>query len=281
MSSLSPRGQGYGGMEEALLSKALSAESLAALSSEAIALHATAPVKDGKALLNFDLPVFNGEMHLAVVLSGKDTLVKKEGRLTVREPLVVQPSLPVYLRENERLRASVSLDNTDLKGSSQIQFSVKCQGSLSCDLTQKLDLSQGHKLALPLDLTALSVGQGTVEVTAQAGDYRYARSFTLPVLSAFSPALYTSLQYVTAGQSATFEIGSLFKSLKALRGSHPDVGFGLLLQSRRRLFGFGHHQSRLSFACSPDLVGFDTCLGKQKLTFFLSFGQAFVVQLVR
>ncbi|HIV14613.1 MAG TPA: hypothetical protein IAB18_01690 [Candidatus Avisuccinivibrio pullicola] len=218
MSSLSPRGQGYGGMEEALLSKALSAESLAALSSEAIALHATAPVKDGKALLNFDLPVFNGEMHLAVVLSGKDTLVKKEGRLTVREPLVVQPSLPVYLRENERLRASVSLDNTDLKGSSQIQLSVKCQGSLSCDLTQKLELSHGHKLALPLDLTALSVGQGTVEVTAQAGDYRYARSFTLPVLSAFSPALYTSLQYVTAGQSATFEIGSLFKSLKALRG---------------------------------------------------------------
>jgi uncharacterized protein YfaS (alpha-2-macroglobulin family) len=69
------------------------------------------PVTKGKATVRFDVPQYRGKLRVMAVSAGPERVGHADGSVLVRDPLVVQATLPRFLMEGDRVDVPVFVTN--------------------------------------------------------------------------------------------------------------------------------------------------------------------------
>ncbi len=124
--------------------------------------------KDGKATVTFDVPEFDGSLRLMLVSFGDQRFSSAEQRITVRDDLVLKPSLPRFMANGDHFelpftlfnstnitgKVSVSVEHdefVELLGNDRLDVNLagggETKGSFSFNVKDKLGLSHFTLLA--------------------------------------------------------------------------------------------------------------------------------------
>jgi len=164
----------------------------------------TGPValEDGSATLGFDLPAFNGTVRLMAVLWSDEGVGQASADVLVRDPVVVQPSLPRFMVPGDVSR--LRLDLTHASGpAGEMALSVDGHGLGAAPETVTLD--EGGRGALEIELAPDRVGTHLYTITLTTPDGRsLSREMRLTVQHT-DPEIARSSQFTLApGESFTF-----------------------------------------------------------------------------
>ncbi|MBP7275787.1 MAG: hypothetical protein KBA51_06265 [Kiritimatiellae bacterium] len=187
--------------------------------------------ENGTVSVSFDLPEFTGQLRVSAVAFDARRGGGAQTRVTVKRPLVVQPSLPRFLAPEDECDALVSIFN-ETGADAEISLSIATEGPARMD---------AHEAILPLTAGASTQWVGHVRADraaglsrltfrASAGSERYEETIELPVRPAHGPSI---LRYAGEVSSEnTFALappedalpGTAYVEVRA--GAGPSVRFG-------------------------------------------------------
>jgi uncharacterized protein YfaS (alpha-2-macroglobulin family) len=163
----------------------------------------------GKATLQVQVPDFNGSLRLAALAYTDERFGNADGNITVRAPLVVEPSTPRVMAADDK--AQISLDLRNLSGKDGVaKISVKGGDLIKIDnATRDVPLKDGTSTTLLMPVTATGgAGVATVDIHAQLNDYQVDRHFEFAVRPAW-PEQVTTVPMAIEDGKATHLDGSL------------------------------------------------------------------------
>lgn len=196
---------------------------------------------DGVARFALDLPDFDGELRLMAFAFDARRTGGAAVPLTVRDRVVVDPTIPRFLAPGDSARLSVALQSIDLPAG-PVSLAITTEGPLeiSGDLPATPTLTQGQRVRVQPTLRATGAGVGaiTFRVTGPenfAATHRYeiavrpprgvvtelsSRQLTPGATLDLAPALLANLLpgatlTATAGSVARFDASALMRALDA------------------------------------------------------------------
>jgi uncharacterized repeat protein (TIGR01451 family) len=140
--------------------------------------------KSGNASAKLDLPSFQGQLRIMVVASGKSKIGSAESKMIVRDPLVIQPTLPRFLTSKDKVQFPISVTNTsgdnqdveiEIKHNDMVQLASKKQ-------TLTLKNNEQKVARFPMDVIGVS-GIAKIEVIAKSknGQLKSEETFQLKI----------------------------------------------------------------------------------------------------
>lgn len=163
----------------------------------------------GKATLHVQVPDFNGSLRLAALAYTDERFGNATGNVTVRAPLVVEPSTPRVMAAGDK--AQISLDLKNLSGKDgTAKVAVKGNDFIKIDnATRDVPLKDGTGTTLLMPVTAEGgAGVATVDIHAQLNDYQVDRHFEFAVRPAWPEQVSTVPMAIEDGKPAHVD-GSL------------------------------------------------------------------------
>jgi len=127
------------------------------------------PVKldaDGKAIISFDIPQFNGTARIMTVAWSKTGVGHATADVIIRDPIVVTASLPKFLAPGDLSELRLDIANTDAPAG-DYQLQVTSNPVVTVDpvaATQTVALAAGGKFDLTLPLMGGYNGAGVISV---------------------------------------------------------------------------------------------------------------------
>ena len=170
----------------------------------------------GKATLHVDVPDFNGSLRLAALAYTDSRYGNADGAVTVRAPLVVEPSTPRVMAAGDK--AMISLDLKNLSGKDgTAKVSVKGGGLITVDkATQSVPLKDGAGTTLHMPVTAQAgAAVATVDIHAELNDYSVDRHFEFAVRPAWPETVSTTPLALEAGKPERFGAAAIAGLLPA------------------------------------------------------------------
>ena len=170
----------------------------------------------GRATLHVDVPDFNGSLRLAALAYTDSRYGNAEGNLTVRAPLVVEPSTPRVMAAGDQ--ALISLDLKNLSGKDgTAKVTVTGGGLIKIDkATQSVALQDGAGTTLHMPVTAeAGAAVATVDIHAELNDYQVDRHVEFAVRPAWPEVVRTTPLALEAGKSEHFGAGAVAGLLPA------------------------------------------------------------------
>jgi len=119
---------------------------------------------DGKADIVLDIPDFNGQLRLMAVAWSGQKIGSGDDQLIVRDPVIVQATLPRFLAPVDKTAFNLRLHNLD-GAAGEYRMTLRGKGVVFEDtaLTQVFNLAAGEEKTMALPLTALpETGLATV-----------------------------------------------------------------------------------------------------------------------
>ncbi len=134
---------------------------------------------EGRAVARFDLPEFQGALRVMAVAVKGETMGSTERPTRVRDPLVLQPTLPRILSFDETLQVPVTVRN-DTGSSGPVRVTMKVGGpaEIEGDATRSIPLDDGsegtvyfslHTAAAPGELHFAFRAEGLGETSKASG----------------------------------------------------------------------------------------------------------------
>ena len=161
---------------------------------------------EGRALIPFELPDFNGRLRLMAVAWSASRLGSAATDVTVRDPVVVMPALPRFLAKGDRSQASLLIQNLD-GPEGEYRLTWRASGALSTtdeNAEARFSLHTGERKVLTLSLEAVSVGEGRLSVDLHGpGDLALNHSLSLAVRAPFLPQTRRRLGKIESSQEMT------------------------------------------------------------------------------
>jgi alpha-2-macroglobulin len=207
---------------------------------------------DGKAAVNFDLPAFNGSVRLMAVAWTKTKVGSTSKDVIVRDPVVVQATLPRFLALGDRSRLHLDIDNVEGQSGDYV-FDVDVHGpvSITADaLHGKIKLAAGARTALAIPLTAAGIGAADLDVKLTGPGLEATQSYAINIEPGTSDLYRRVVRNLAPGESLTISedlvaeylpgTGRVSVSVSALSG----IDVAALLQSL----------DRYPYGCSEQLV---------------------------
>lgn len=184
------------------------------------------PVKldeNGKALVSFDIPQFNGTARVMAVAWTKSGVGHAETDVIIRDPLVVTASMPQFLAPGDESRIQIDIANTDAPaGDYQLQLSPNAAVEVDGNLTQLVRLEAGGKLTLDFPVKGLSPGAGEVAIRmSNDGDVDVEQAVSVSVRSGSLPVTTRRPIEIAPGTSLTIDGNLLADSI--LPGSAVSI----------------------------------------------------------
>ena len=130
--------------------------------------------KDGKAVVTFDIPDFNGQVRLMAVAYSKTKVGNGDVQLIVRDPMVVQASLPRFMAPGDVADMTITLNNVS-GASGNWKIAVTAEGALTAaNAKATFDLVPGKQASHRANLKGVAVGVGRIvlDITAPDGTTR-------------------------------------------------------------------------------------------------------------
>ena len=124
---------------------------------------------DGRAVISFDVPEFNGSLRLMAVAWSKNSLGSTSMDIIVRDPVVIAEGLPRVLAPGDNSRLQLALENTDGPDGS---YSVSVKPSSGLNITtdiKPIDLVKGQRKSINLPMLVTGAGLQTIDVALAHG----------------------------------------------------------------------------------------------------------------
>jgi uncharacterized protein YfaS (alpha-2-macroglobulin family) len=119
----------------------------------------------GVANVPIDVPDFNGELRLMVVVVSANKLGHAERPLTVRDPVVADLVLPRFMAPGDHALAALNINNVEGKGGSYtavVSASPPLVMGSSANVTRQINL--GQRILVPVDVSANGIGISNVSL---------------------------------------------------------------------------------------------------------------------
>lgn len=203
----------------------------------------TGPValQNGRAEISLDLPAFNGTVRLMAMAWSAAGLGQASADVLVRDPVVVQASLPRFMAPGDESRLLLELTHTS-GPAGRMALDVTGPGIDPAQVPGVIDLpEQGSaRLSIPIVADAAGLAQIGVTLTPPDGAALH-RVLNLPV-QINDPEISRSSRFTLApGQSFVFDDAALAGLIPASASATLAAGPGALLDApglMRRLAGY-------------------------------------------
>ncbi len=158
---------------------------------------------DGKADVGFDLPAFNGTVRLMAVAWTKTKAGSASADVIVRDPVVVQATLPRFLDLNDRSRLHFEIDNVEgAAGDYTYDLDVHGPLSIATDAMHgTIKLAAGARTALSIPITASGIGRADLDFKLSGQGFTATRSLALNVEPGTSQIYRRIVRHLAPGES--------------------------------------------------------------------------------
>ncbi|WP_049623455.1 alpha-2-macroglobulin family protein, partial [Frateuria defendens] len=159
----------------------------------------------GRATLSVDVPDFNGSLRLAALAYTDARYGNAEGSVTVRAPLVVEPSTPRVMAAGDTARLSLDLKN--LSGQDGVaKVAVSGEGPIKLgEASRTVPLKDGAGTTLTMPVTAQAgAAVAKLDIRAQLNDYTAQRHFEFAVRPAWPETVRSTPAAVEGGKPLRF-----------------------------------------------------------------------------
>jgi hypothetical protein len=177
--------------------------SLSVVPTKSVALF-SAPVKlrDGKALVTFDVPEFNGELRLMAIAWSASGLGSASRPVTIRDQVPAELILPRFLAPGDKASATLTLDNVEgLDGDYSATLAASAPVSMTTGALSA-SLNRSQRRDLNAELTTLAEGISTIALNVSGpGAYNVSRSYPIQTRSAWMPASRVQRAVLQSGES--------------------------------------------------------------------------------
>jgi uncharacterized protein YfaS (alpha-2-macroglobulin family) len=187
------------------------------------------PVKldaDGKAIVGFDIPQFNGTVRIMSVAWTKEAVGHASADVIVRDPVVVTAGLPRFLAPGDAAVMRLDIANTDAPDG-DYSLAIETTGDLSTGsaaLPDKLQLTAGKRQTLTVPLIAQTAGDAGITIRlAHAGGLTVEQKLSIPVRPAAMPV--TTRMVVDLGPNGrSLRVDRELLAASLLPGAYVSVG---------------------------------------------------------
>lgn len=160
---------------------------------------------DGKARIDFDLPVFNGTVKIMAVAWSKAKAGGASADVIVRDPVAALVTAPRFLALGDRSQLSVALDNVEGKAGNYA-LDLEASGPLLLPAEArhrsfKLDAG-GHK-TLTLPLSATGIGRAALDLKLTGPGLEAPQRLALNVMPGTSALYRRTVRTLQPGESLT------------------------------------------------------------------------------
>ena len=177
-------------------------------------------VQGGRAEVAFDLPAFQGTVRVMAVVWTDEAVGQAHADVLVRDPVVVQASLPRFLTPGDA--SHLRLELTHLTGAAG-EMALEVDGHGLGEVPRGVTLAEGGRAVLDLPLRPTAVGDHAYRVALTTPDgERIVRDLRLSVIHT-DPVVARSTQF-------TLDVGASFRlDDEALIGFRPGTGRATLI----------------------------------------------------
>ena len=165
---------------------------------------------DGKTVITFDLPDFNGTVRLMAMAWTADGVGHAEEDVIVRDPVVVMASLPRFMTPGDESRILVEINNVE-GAAGDYRLAVDAPGLTlqpgDNDRGIRLETAAKATLALPVTADAIGDHQITVTLNGPNGE-SYGRTYMLGIRPAGQPVSRRSLIALAPGAKLRVDEGA-------------------------------------------------------------------------
>lgn len=138
---------------------------------------------DGVASINFDIPAFNGSMRVMAVAWTSTKVGQASKDIVVRDPVVVQATLPRFMNYGDVSRLHVQIENVEGQGGDYI-LSLAAQGGIVLAESAKrhtLRLEKGARTQVSIEFRGGGLGESALDLRLMGQGLDVAQSFALNV----------------------------------------------------------------------------------------------------
>jgi uncharacterized protein YfaS (alpha-2-macroglobulin family) len=121
---------------------------------------------NGKAVIRFDMPQFNGTVRVMAVAWSKNGVGSASGDVIVRDPIVLTATVPRFLTPGDKTGLRLDIANTD-GPAGDYQLVVETFGKLEAGIPvagMTVSLKKGERRAVSVPVRALRVGKGVLAI---------------------------------------------------------------------------------------------------------------------
>jgi len=190
----------------------------------------------GKATLHVQVPDFNGSLRLAALAYTDERFGNANGNVTVRAPLVVEPSTPRVMASGDK--AQLSLDLKNLSGKDGVaKIGIKTNDAIKLEnATREVPLKDGGSTTLLMPVIAQDgVAVATLDIHAELNDYKVDRHFEFAVRPAWPEQVSTTPMVLEDGKPVRLDGATTGLMLPTVRAqltvsTLPPLPYGVALR---------------------------------------------------
>src|SRR4051795_3233007 len=155
--------------------------------------------------ISFDIPAFNGSVRVMASAWSKTRVGYAQQDVVIRDPVVVQATLPRFLSLGDQSRFHVQIDSVEGKsGRYALDLAIQGPVSASADALKKsFALSAGARSSLAIPVTASGIGRADLDLRLTGPDVDLKQSLALNVDAGTGEFARRSVQSLAPGASLT------------------------------------------------------------------------------
>nr|WP_307234026.1 alpha-2-macroglobulin family protein [Pararhizobium capsulatum] len=180
--------------------------------------------ENGKAIISFDIPQFNGTARVMAVAWSKAGVGHASQDVVIRDPIVVTASMPKVLAPGDKAELRLDIANTDAPAG-DVRLSVEADASIAIDKAlaeQTFPLPQGGKFDVTLPLTGVHPGSGAITLRlASADGTSLDQAISVPVRPAALPV--TTRNPITLQPNSSLKVDGELLAESILQGAAVSV----------------------------------------------------------
>jgi uncharacterized protein YfaS (alpha-2-macroglobulin family) len=166
--------------------------------------------KDGKANVTFDVPAFDGSVRVMAVAWSEEKVGHAASEVIIRDPVVVQATLPRFLAANDR--STLRLDVTNVEGPAgdyQVELAVEGAAEVA-ERNRKLRLASGARTGFTLELIGKGVGPASLAVRISGPNgFAIERKYALLTRPAYPAIERRTVRELARGESIVIDANLL------------------------------------------------------------------------
>ena len=160
---------------------------------------------DGVAQITFDIPSFNGSMRVMAVAWSKGRVGQASGDVIVRDPVVVQATLPRFLALGDQSRFFMQVDNVEAPaGDYTLDLDVRGPVIVPVDaLRRTLRLAAGARTSVAIPVNGAGTGTAELDLTLSGQGIRATQKFQLSVQPGSADLFRRSVRQIPPGTNVS------------------------------------------------------------------------------
>ncbi|KAF0227707.1 MAG: alpha-2-macroglobulin domain-containing [Beijerinckiaceae bacterium] len=158
---------------------------------------------DGTVPVSFEIPAFNGTVRVMAVAWTATKTGEAEADVIVRDPIVVQPTVPRFLALGDKSQFHIDINNVEGAAGDYV-LDVDMRGPVSVQLSpdlRKIRLEKGKKVSFALPVIAAGLGQAEVDLTLKGGGETLAQTVRVNVKPSAPSVVNRIVRPLPGGQS--------------------------------------------------------------------------------